>query len=125
MDTKDIAQQQIDVLPVKVGQMYVHFKNPDHQYEIIALAIQEDTLEPLVIYRNRAKGTTWSRTAKNFTEEIERDGKKQKRFELITKNGLTLAEEAAIIKADEEARKGKNVTRYMSPKEAIQHLDSI
>lgn len=81
VDDKDIAQEKINYLPVKVGQKYRHFKGGE--YQIVALAIQEDTLEPLVIYSNPKKETTWARTAENFTEVIERDGKIMKRFELI------------------------------------------
>jgi len=80
-DAKDIAQEKINSLRVKVGEHYKHFKGGE--YEIVALAIQEDTLEPLVIYRSLMKGTTWSRTAKNFLEEVHRDGKTSKRFQLI------------------------------------------
>ncbi|MBI3256053.1 MAG: DUF1653 domain-containing protein [Candidatus Andersenbacteria bacterium] len=124
-DEKDTAQEKINNLPVKVGQHYHHFKSHKDTYEIIAIAIQEDTLEPLVIYRSLKRGTVWSRTAENFMEEIEREGKKMKRFEHITENGLTESEEAEILKASREAKEGKNVSRFMNPQEAVEYLDSL
>ena len=46
-------------------------------------------------------------------------------FLLTTENGLTLEEEAEIIKASTEARKGKNVTRALKGKEAAKYLKSL
>jgi DNA-damage-inducible protein J len=46
-------------------------------------------------------------------------------FLLLTENGLTLEEEDKIIKAAEEAKKGKNITRAMNSEEAINYLDKL
>jgi len=46
-------------------------------------------------------------------------------FLLTTENGFTPEEEAEIIKASAEARKGKNVSRGMKDKEAIKYLKSL
>lgn len=46
-------------------------------------------------------------------------------FKLLTENGFTPDEEREILKASEEAKKGKNVTKAMSPKEAIDYLNSL
>ncbi len=46
-------------------------------------------------------------------------------FLLLTENGLTLEEEDKIIKAAEEAKKGKNVTEVMNSEEAINYLDKL
>lgn len=81
-DDKDTAQELLKNLPVKAGQKYRHFKGTD--YEVMAVAIKEDTLEPLVVYRSFAKNSIWARTLENFTEYVERDGKKLKRFDLMT-----------------------------------------
>lgn len=43
-------------------------------------------------------------------------------FKLVTENGLTPAEELDILEASEEAKKGENVTKAMSPKEAVDYL---
>lgn len=46
-------------------------------------------------------------------------------FRLVTENGLTPQEEMNILKASEEAKRGKNVTRTMTTKEAIEYLRSL
>mgnify|MGYP001584879099 CR=1 FL=1 len=46
-------------------------------------------------------------------------------FRLVTKNGFTPEEERDILEVSEEAKKGKNVTKAMSPKEAIDYLNSL
>jgi len=46
-------------------------------------------------------------------------------FKLVTENGFTPEEEREILKASEDAKKGKNVTKAMSPKEAVDYLNSI
>lgn len=46
-------------------------------------------------------------------------------FLLLTENKLSLEEEASIIKAGIEAKKGENVSPAMNRKEAIAHLKSL
>ncbi|MBI2463667.1 type II toxin-antitoxin system RelB/DinJ family antitoxin [Candidatus Peregrinibacteria bacterium] len=46
-------------------------------------------------------------------------------FQLMTENGLTVEKEKAILKASEEAKKGKNVSRAMNLKDAISYLNSL
>ena len=46
-------------------------------------------------------------------------------FKLVTENGFTPDEEQEILKASEEAKKGKNVTKAMTPKEAVDYLNSL
>lgn len=46
-------------------------------------------------------------------------------FRVVTENGLTSGEEKEILKAAEEARRGINVTKPMSAKEAIKYLNSL
>lgn len=41
---------------------------------------------------------------------------------LVIKNGLTPQEERDIMALSDEARKGENVTKAMTPKEAIDYL---
>jgi len=81
MDNKEAAQKNLTNLPVKAGETYRHFKGGE--YEIITIALKEDTLEPLVIYQSKAKDYVWARTYQNWSEEVEVKGKKMKRFELI------------------------------------------
>lgn len=44
---------------------------------------------------------------------------------LMTENGLTPKEEKTIMKASDEVRKGKHVTKIMDLKEAIDYLKSL
>ncbi|MBI1833431.1 MAG: DUF1653 domain-containing protein [Candidatus Andersenbacteria bacterium] len=64
---------------MKAGDRFTHYKKGG-TYEIVTLAVQEDTLEPLVVYRNLDKDSMWVRTYTNFTEEVEHQGKNVKRF---------------------------------------------
>lgn len=46
-------------------------------------------------------------------------------FKILTENGLTMEQEAAINKAAEEGKRGLNVTRAMNWKESKAFLDSL
>lgn len=76
---KDIAQAALTKLPIKVGQLYTHYKGGE--YEVIALALKEDTLEPLVIYRSPThNNTVWARVWSDWNATVEWEGKTVKRF---------------------------------------------
>jgi hypothetical protein len=72
IDPKDEAQASLRDSGIGRGQIYRHYKGG--LYSIVDVAIKEDTLEPLVIYRSNAKGTTWARTLANFTERAPGGG---------------------------------------------------
>lgn len=79
---KDIAQAELEKLPVKIGQKYTHYKGGE--YEVIALALKEDTLEPLVIYKSPQHGNTvWARVWDDWNADVEWEGKTLKRFVLL------------------------------------------
>lgn len=80
-DSKDMAQEKLQTVDIKVGDRFRHYKGG--KYEVVAVALREDTLEPLVVYKNLEKGTIWARTLKNWNEEVEIAGKRVKRFEEI------------------------------------------
>jgi hypothetical protein len=80
-DKKDRAQKRIKKIDLKPGDRFKHYKGGGYEYEIVACALSEDTLEPLVIYKNLKKGTVWARTLHNWSEEVEFGGKRVKRFE--------------------------------------------
>lgn len=46
-------------------------------------------------------------------------------LKLVTENGLTFEEEKNILRASKEAVKGKNVTKSMTVKEAIDYLKKL
>lgn len=66
---------------IKTGR-YRHFKG--NEYEVLCVAKHSETLEEMVVYRALyGDGGVWVRPAAMWEEEIERDGKKFKRFEYI------------------------------------------
>ena len=68
-------------MEIKKGR-YRHFKG--NEYEVIDVAKHSETLEEMVVYRALyGEGGLWVRPASMWNEEIERDGKVFKRFELV------------------------------------------
>jgi hypothetical protein len=66
---------------IKTGR-YRHFKG--NEYEVLFVAKHSETLEEMVVYRALyGEGGVWVRPAAMWEEEIERDGKRFKRFEYI------------------------------------------
>ena len=66
---------------IKIGK-YRHFKGGE--YEVLYLAKHSETQEELVVYRALyGEGEVWVRPAAMWNEEIERDGKRYKRFTFI------------------------------------------
>ncbi|MCI2057405.1 MAG: DUF1653 domain-containing protein [Oscillibacter sp.] len=58
---------------------YRHFKG--NKYEVLGMATHSETMEPMVIYRALyGEHGVWVRPASMWNEEIERDGKKFRRF---------------------------------------------
>lgn len=74
-------------MEIKIGSKYRHYKG--NEYKIIAVGKHSETLEDLVVYQGLynseefGPNPIWIRPLKMFIEEIERDGKVIKRFELI------------------------------------------
>ena len=66
---------------IKLGR-YRHFKG--NEYEVVGIAKNSETLEPMVIYKALYDdGTLWVRPASMWNETIERAGKIFKRFTYI------------------------------------------
>lgn len=73
------AKRKMD--SIKKGR-YRHFKGGE--YRVIDFARHSETLEEMVVYEALyGEGGLWVRPASMWNEEIERDGKKIKRFEFI------------------------------------------
>lgn len=67
--------------------VYRHFKG--NLYEVIAVAKHSETLEEMVVYKALyGNGDVWVRPISMWNEEIERDGKVFKRFELVEENKI-------------------------------------
>lgn len=77
MDAGDIAQQRINETGPKPGAKFRHYKGGE--YEVIANALEEATLQHLVVYRS-PKGTVWTRTIDDWNATVEIDGKTMRRF---------------------------------------------
>lgn len=62
--------------------IYRHFKGA--LYEVIGVARDSETEQPFVVYRPQyGERGLWIRPLAMFTEEIERDGRRQRRFEYV------------------------------------------
>lgn len=69
-----------DITP---GALFTHYKNKD--YEIIALATDEATESPVVVYRALyGDHGIWVRRLESFCETVDFDGNKIERFRLKT-----------------------------------------
>ena len=66
---------------IKPG-IYRHFKG--NKYEVLSVAKHSETLEEMVVYRALyGEGGIWVRPLSMWNEIVERDGKRQPRFEYI------------------------------------------
>ncbi|MBQ7912648.1 MAG: DUF1653 domain-containing protein [Clostridia bacterium] len=66
---------------IRLGK-YRHFKGKE--YEVIGVAKHSETLEEMVVYRALyGEGGLWTRPACMWNEEVEKDGKRYKRFTFI------------------------------------------
>lgn len=70
------------------GGLYRHFKG--NQYRVLYVARHSETMEPYVVYQALyGERGIWVRPLKMFVEDVERDGRVQPRFALISEeNGL-------------------------------------
>lgn len=67
---------------IKIDGIYRHFKG--NMYHVIAIATHSETLEKMVVYKALyGEQGIWVRPLSMFEEEIEREGKTFKRFELV------------------------------------------
>jgi hypothetical protein len=64
--------------------VYVHSKS-GKKYKVVGVALHEETLQPLVIYRPlyNTQVVLWARPYDVFIEQIELDGKQVPRFQLV------------------------------------------
>ena len=66
---------------IKKG-VYKHYKG--NTYEVIAIANHSETMEKMVVYKALyGDGELWVRPASMWNEEIDLNGKKVSRFELL------------------------------------------
>lgn len=76
----DVAEE-MKASDIKMGR-YRHFKGSE--YEVIGIANDSETLEPMVVYKALyGEGELWVRPAKMWLEHIERDGYSGPRFQYL------------------------------------------
>jgi cyclomaltodextrinase / maltogenic alpha-amylase / neopullulanase len=69
------------LMNIKPGR-YRHFKG--NEYEVVGIAKDSETMEEVVVYRALyGERGLWVRSAKMFTEVIERDGRTLPRFQYV------------------------------------------
>ncbi len=74
-------------MKIEAGQFYKHFKT-GKLYKILAVGKNSETLEPMVVYEaqyDNPESKVWIRPLAMFDQEVERDGKKFRRFEQVLK----------------------------------------
>ena len=71
---------------IKLGT-YRHFKGGI--YEVLEIATHSETMEELVVYRNRESGKWWVRPASMWNETVERDGHSYLRFTYLGNSNET------------------------------------
>lgn len=68
-------------MQVQLGK-YRHFKGKE--YEVIGVAKHSESLEEMVVYRALyGEGGLWVRPASMWNDEVEKEGKRYKRFTFI------------------------------------------
>lgn len=68
---------------VRIGR-YRHYKGKE--YRVIGVARHSETLEELVVYEalyENPEGKLWVRPISMWNEEVEKDGKRLRRFEWV------------------------------------------
>jgi hypothetical protein len=75
---KNEARRRLFESGIEADQTWRHYKG--RLYTVVAAAIKEDTLEPMVVYRSKAEGTIWVRTLENWREPVGSSGSRVPRF---------------------------------------------
>lgn len=73
---------------IEVGAIYVHYRNPNQPYKVLAIGLLEATEEPCVIYQaqygsNIMQNTIWVRAVDVWLAEVSLGDKKVARFQKI------------------------------------------
>jgi hypothetical protein len=68
---------------VPVGAIYSHFRNKEHLYKVLAIAIDEKTEKPCVVYQALyGDKLIWVRPLSVWCESVEYEGKTVLRFQI-------------------------------------------
>ena len=78
---KELEEAKFKVI---IGAYYSHYKHPgEKRYQVIDVAIYEDTEEVCVIYKSLTMNALWIRTLVNFLSEVDLGDEKIARFSKI------------------------------------------
>lgn len=75
---------------IQIGKLYKHSKS-GKLYKVIDIAKHSETLEDLVVYEPQYKNELsklWVRPVSMWEEEVEIDGEKKRRFELLEEDSI-------------------------------------
>lgn len=81
LDAHEAAHHQLTIAPgiPKEGETYFHYKGG--LYQVMAVGLKEDTLEPMIAYQSFVSGYNDFRTLANWQETIVCEGEEHPRFE--------------------------------------------
>lgn len=72
-------------MDIKINGIYRHYKG--NKYKVIAIGRHSDSLEQLVVYQALyGNNEIWCRPISMWNDDINFDGKIQKRFQIIEEN---------------------------------------
>ncbi len=83
--SEDLLKQALDKVSqeVRVGGVYVHYKDPTKMYEVLALAISESDEAVEIVYNALyGKHLVFTRPMSSWCDDIEVNGAVTKRFVL-------------------------------------------
>lgn len=83
MHNFDVLKKTIDQAEqeVKIGGLYAHYRQPELLYKVLAIAINESTEEPCVVYQALyGDKLIWVRALSVWSEQVEHQGKTILRF---------------------------------------------
>lgn len=75
---KTDTQKMLRSIDIVAGSYWTHYKGG--VYQVVTLAVDESTLEPVVVYKSLRKGSIWVRTVKNWEEMVQVEGVEVERF---------------------------------------------
>src|SRR2546429_2429196 len=87
--SQTILSQELDqaAKKVTVGELYFHYKHPEHLYLVKQLAILEATEEICILYESQYDNhIPFVRPLASWLETVEKDGRPVPRFKLAIPN---------------------------------------
>lgn len=86
--TSEQLLQKLQSLEVQAGERWRHFKGG--QYTVVALAVQEADLEPVVVYRPEGSAVLFTRPYQDWIAAVEVAGQSVPRFERLSGSGRSM-----------------------------------